>query len=131
MQHIVRLITLITWLTLGCSASASASNVADKACCAAHHRHSCAIAPDDSGKPQAALRADNQLARICCQRPERMVSPQGHEVSPRLTMRHHYLFNLQKSSFCHYRGSRKAVSRRLLAVPACAYYVVMLRHLRC
>ena len=51
MQHIVRLITLIIWLTLGCSASASASNVADKACCAAHHRHSCAIAPDDSGKP--------------------------------------------------------------------------------
>lgn len=129
MQHIIRLIATVFWLALTSAAPASASTAGAPDDDASRHCHM--VLDDAAGKPQAMLGNADHLARICCQRPERIVPAQGRTTSMRSPSRQNHLFNLQKTLFCQFRGTHSVPSSRLLAVPASDYYVVMLRHLLC
>ena len=81
---------------------------------------------------QAVLSNANDLARICCSRPERVVPSYTNFCNTlRSTLRSNNLFHIQKATFCHYRGLGTILSRRIAAVPSSAYYVLTLRHLIC
>ena len=81
---------------------------------------------------QAVLSNANELARLCCSRPERVISSSSNFYNTlRTPAKPSTLFHLQKASFCHYRGLGVSISRRIAAMPSSAYYVLTLRHLIC
>ncbi len=87
---------------------------------------------ENGNKPQAILSNANELARICSSRPERSITSTSNFIQTlRTPARIQDLFNLQKTSFCHYRGVGQLLSRPIMPTPSATYYVLALRHLLC
>ncbi len=82
-------------------------------------------------KSQAVLSNASDTASICSQRPERVNPTPSHLPTHHSVPRPHNLFYNQKTTFCHYRGCGIRLSRPLVDVPPCDYYVYRLRHLLC
>ncbi len=123
--------TLLLVMAFALSAAASATPSAQERHDNPAEEQRCALA-ERSNKPQAILSNANELARICSSRPERIVTSTTTFVQTmRTPLRIQQLFNLQKSSFCHYRGIGQSVSRPIMPAPSSAYYVLTLRHLLC
>lgn len=81
---------------------------------------------------QAVLSNANELAHLCCSRPERVIPSSSNFYNTlRTPAKPNTLFHLQKASFCHYRGLGVPISRRIAAMPSSAYYVLTLRRLIC
>lgn len=87
---------------------------------------------DASDNQQATLSNANELARICCSRPERVLpSTSNFYNTLRTPARPVNLFYIQKISYSGYRGPGQILSRPVAAVPSAAYYVLQLRRLLC
>lgn len=87
---------------------------------------------EQTSNQQAVLSNANELAHLCCSRPERVVPSSSNFYNTLYsTARPNTLFHIQKNSFCHYRGLGIRTSRRITAAPSSAYYVLTLRHLIC
>ena len=82
-------------------------------------------------QPQALLSNASELVRLCSQRPERLLSSPSHVPVYHGVSRLHHLFIHQKTRFCFYRGCAHRLSRPLVDMPQCDYYVYRLRHLLC
>lgn len=83
------------------------------------------------GKRQAVLSNTSNVAQTCSQRPERLNPSPSHLPTHHNASRPHNLFYKQKTNYCHYRGIGNRLSRPLVDVPPCDYYVYRLRHLLC
>lgn len=87
---------------------------------------------DATDNQQATLGNANELARICCSRPERILSSTSNFYNTlRTPVRPVNLFYIQKTSYSGYRGPGSILSRPVAAVPSAAYYVLQLRRLLC
>lgn len=80
---------------------------------------------------QATISDAQNLARLCSSVPERVLPSSNFTHTLRTPVRPHNLFFIQKISFANYHGQGITVSKPILAVPSCAYYVLTLRHLLC
>ena len=127
MRIFIKHLLLTVVLTFSCTtfASAASSGRGNDST----RKHGIVLAQDDA--PKATLTEGNSLARICSSRPERILPSFLTTNSQRHNIRHNNLFNLQKASFCQYRGLKAIISRRILAMPSCEYYILTLRHLLC
>lgn len=87
---------------------------------------------DASDNQQATLSNANELARVCCSRPERVLpSTSNFYNTLRTPARPVNLFYIQKTSYSGYRGPGQILSRPVAVVPSAAYYVLQLRRLLC
>lgn len=94
-------------------------------------RKGCMLA-DASDNQQATLSNANELARLCCSRPERVLpSTSNFYNTLRTPARPVNLFYIQKTSYSGYRGPGQILSRPVAVVPSAAYYVLQLRRLLC
>ncbi len=82
-------------------------------------------------KPQAVISENLELARICSTMPERVLPSSSFTNALRTLARTHHLFNIQKNTFTNYRGLGNIVSKPILALPSCVYFILTLRHLLC
>ena len=123
--------TLLLVMLLALCNSVSAAPYANKQHgTPAEKQRDCIIEHRDS--QQAILSNTNELARICSSRPERIITSTSNFLhTMRTPAKPTHLFNLQKISFCHYRGTGKTESRPIMPAPSSAYYVLTLRHLLC
>ncbi len=122
-----KILLLTVCFAFSCQAFAAIESSSDKLLDSEKH----GVVYDHQQKPQTALSESLNFVRLCSSMSERVLPSSNLTQTLRTSVRTHYLFSTQKNSFTNYRGLGHNVSKPILALPSCAYYVLTLRHLLC
>lgn len=126
----IRILLLAVLTILCCNSSVLAADTTHYADADRHESHSHVAAPD-TGKDNATVATLHETARVCSPSPTRNSSVSKPSPTQRVHFRNQNLFNLQKICFAGYRGSGSILSRPIMPLPPCDYYVFTLRRLLC